>query len=439
MNVVLTNYGLRYAAERCKEHDSGGGDGGTETQLLLELRNRTLVPYRGQPEYDKLLTQGVIERVSETLHVEDVALRYRRNPLQHVDRVVFEYTTRCNFNCRHCYNARVKRVTTRDVDVLKSAVDVFVRIGVRQFDFVGGEVSRYGDGWSALVRHIAGYNETTVTLATNGWWLGQTDFAAAGCRFPEAKAYLAHLKESGLSHVVFSLDGQCTQHDHSRRHPGLYKRIMEGIDLVHEAGLEPRVSLLVRGDEDKANWVVFLADLAERIYPCSTQYEPVARAKMLAEDPINIVSNLIDVGNGARCETGRFSPFAVDASLLYCKGFFRPSPRLTLKANGELATCRVANAGEGYGNLHDQDLVQILNGLQNQFVFKLHAERRIAEYCRFLDTTIFGERFAHMCTLRAILTMIARNMETEQVDPGDEAAIRRINRNVARRTGHLQS
>jgi MoaA/NifB/PqqE/SkfB family radical SAM enzyme len=437
MNIALTNYGLRYAAERFKDNDLTRIRHDAESYLLLDLWTGSLAPYRDQPAYHHLLAQGLIELVPETLGREAVALRYRRNPLEHVEQVIFEYTTRCNFNCRHCYNAGVERVTEHDVGLLKAAVDVLVRMGVRRFAFIGGEVSQYGDGWLELVRHMRSYADVGVALCTNGWWLGQRDFAAAGRRYPDVPAYLADLKDNGLSHVIFSLDGRGAAHDDSRRHPGLYRRILDGFDLVRAAGLEPRVSLLVPGDPDMLELALFLAELAERIYgfpPGTALGEKVA---MLAHDPTNILSNRIDIGNAAYGGTGRFGLFDTPDALLYCKAFFRPAPHLTIKANGEIATCRIANAGEGYGNLHRQGLVHILNRLQDQFVFKLHAERRLKEYRRCVDPAIFGAAFDHLCTLRAILTLIARRMEEEAVDPQDRPAMLRINREVARATGHL--
>ncbi len=69
-------------------------------------------------------------------------------------------------------------------------------------------------------------------------------------------------------------------------------------------------------------------------------------------------------------------------------------------------------------------------------MFKLHAERRLGDYLRFVDPTIFGDSFAQLRTLRAILTLIARRMQEKDIDPENKAAIRRINREVARFTGH---
>lgn len=121
---------------------------------------------------------------------------------------------------------------------------------------------------------------------------------------------------------------------------------------------------------------------------------------------------------------------------LYCRGFYRPAPTLTIKANGEVATCRITSAGEGYGNLHERPLIDILNHLQDAFVFRLHAERRLADYRRLVDSKVFGDSIEHLCAYRAILTLLARKMHEEQIDPDDQAAVRRLNLEVACLTGH---
>jgi sulfatase maturation enzyme AslB (radical SAM superfamily) len=437
MNLALTNYGLRYASERFQDGPQGV-DCSAADRLLLDLQAEILVPYQDTLLYNQLLDEGLVELAPDAVSREQIALRYRRNPLEHVETIIFEVTTRCNFNCRHCYNAGVDPATEEDMDALKSADDVFVGMGVRRFAFVGGEVSRYGDGWLEVTRHMGAHDEIEVGLFTNGWWLGQSDFVAAGRRYPNETAYLEDLRDNGLTHVVFSLDGPQAVHDHSRRRPGLHRRILESFDRVRLAGLEPAVSLLVRGDQDPMELARFLADLAGRLYWFPPGTGLVDKLSMLGEDPANTLSNLIDIGNGVSYREDRFGLFDMPDDLLYCKGFFRPHPTLTIKANGELATCRVTNAGEGYGNIHRQDLMHILNHMQDQFVFKLHAERRLGEYRRCVDPSLFGVSFGHLCTLRAILTLIARRMQEEAVDPEDREAIQRINREVARYTGHAR-
>ena len=108
-------------------------------------------------------------------------------------------------------------------------MDVFRAIGIERFDFIGGEVTRYGDGWLDLAQHCRQQGAKTVTIYTNGWWLEQTNFTAAGKTYPDVPTYLADLREHGVTHILFSLDGPEDMHDHSRGHPGLYQRVLAGI------------------------------------------------------------------------------------------------------------------------------------------------------------------------------------------------------------------
>ena len=108
-----------------------------------------------------------------------------------------------------------------------------------------------------------------------------------------------------------------------------------------------------------------------------------------------------------------------------------PAPHITIKANGEVATCRLANAGEGYGNIHDRPFVDILNRMQESFVFRLHAERLLGQYLPYVVRGAFPGSYSHPCTLRAIATMVARRVEGEGIGPDDRAGILRINEAVA--------
>jgi len=124
---------------------------------------------------------------------------------------------------------------------------------------------------------------------------------------------------------------------------------------------------------------------------------------------------------------------------LYCRNFYRLSPSLTVKANGELATCRLSQAGEGYGNIHQRPLVEILNHFDEAFVYQLHASRRLEEYLPLVDRSLFGSSFTHLCSLRSIVTLLARKMHEQGISPGDVLAVQRINREVAVVTGHYSS
>jgi len=436
MYFRLTHYGwtvTRHLANSGQLHLGANPQG----DLLLELWTGTHVPAIDGSMYSELLADGLIEKIDETARQEDTYLHYQRNPFEHITKIIFEFTTYCNFNCEHCYNGKVPRRTETRLDLLMAAAETSLHMGIRRFDFVGGEVSRYGDGWLVLVKHIHTLDENAqVSLYTNGWWLDQTNFPAASKTYLNSRAYLDDLKAHGVTHVTFSLDGPGEKHDTSRRQPGLYQRIMRGLELVKEAGLEPRVSLLLRPEWDETQVENFIAEPATIIYGPDPQAPSYKRALHLSLDPFNSISNFIDIGNGAKDERLQFPILDERSHALYCRNFYRMSPSLTIKANGELATCRLATAGEGYGNLHEKSMVEIINHFDEAFVYRLHAERRLEEYLPLVDRTLFGEQFTHLCTLRAIVTLLARKMNEQGVSFDDSSAIQRINQEVAHETGH---
>ena len=406
--------------------------------LLLDLWTGGLVPAGQNIAEAQLLSDGLVDLVDDSTSQKQTFLRDQRNPFEHLTKIIFEITTLCNFNCAHCYNTRVPRQTETRPELLVQAADTFIQMGIRRFDFIGGEVSRYGDDWMSVARQIRERGDDIVLpLYTNGWWLEKNLFEAAGKKYADSRAYLADLKANGISHVVFSLDGPGELHDLSRHQPGLYSRIMDGLAQVRQAGLEPRVSLLIRPEWTDDLVEEFLAESATIIYDFDPATPAHKRALRLSLDPMNSISSFIDIGNGANDETLQFPILNKRQHALYCRNFYRLSPSLTIKANGELATCRLSSAGEGYGNIHEKRLVDILNHFDEAFVYRLHNERRLEEYLPLVDRALFGEAFTHLCTLRSIVTLLARKMNEQFVEFSDLAGIQRVNRDVALLTGHL--
>jgi len=389
----------------------------------------------------RLLDKGFVRAVDDSVSSAALLRDLRRNPLEHVSEVALEMTTRCNLRCDHCYNATVPDHTERDLEALMETTDLFCSLGVKHFMFIGGEVTKYGDGWLSVARNLSGRGAEVVGVMTNGWWLGQRDFEAAGRVYPTSWRYLTDLREHGVTHVVFSLDGPAAEHDANRHSPGLYKRILVGIGQVRAAGLVPRFSLLVRNDGGNVDFG-WLAGLARRLYPEARDLDDTLASALLGIDPTNVVTNFVDYGSAARARGPSGVPLAeISPRWLRCAGFYRPAPQLTVKASGEIATCRLGTAGEGYGNIHEAKAADILNHLHERFVYRLHADRLIGRYLEFVDPDVFGDRFASICTLRAIVTLIARTMEAEGVDPTgldpeDRRQVARINREVAVLTGH---
>jgi MoaA/NifB/PqqE/SkfB family radical SAM enzyme len=436
MNIRLSNYGWMVTRHLINKDQIHLGDS-PENDLLLDLWTGSYSPYADSSLHKSMIENRLIELVDESVGQDEIQLRYRRNPFEHLEKAIFEFTSYCNFNCAHCYNAQVPRVTETNPKLLMEAADAFICMGIRRFDFVGGEVSRYGDGWLDVVEHIRSRGEDIpISLYTNGWWLEQENFQAAGQFFANDQTYLEELKRRGVHYVTFSLDGQNEAHDLSRHHPGLYQKILRGLEKVKQAGLAPRVSLLIRPEWSDEEMISFLAEPAAIIYDLDPQTPPRKSALRLSLDSTNSISNFIDIGNGAGDDRVQFPIMEGRAHALYCRNFYRLSPSLTVKANGELATCRLSQAGEGYGNIHERPLIEILNHFDEAFVYQLHASRQLEQYLPLVDRSLFGSAFTHLCSLRSIITLLARKMHEQGISPDDTPAIERINREVAVLTGH---
>jgi len=437
MNIRLSYYGWMVTCHLVTANQLHFGES-QEKDTLLDLWTGLCAPYSDSPVHNSMITKGLIEQVNESVMQDEIQLRYRRNPFEHVDKIIFEVTTYCNFYCDHCYNTTVPRLTETNPTLLAETADTFLSMGIRRFDFVGGEVSRYGNGWLDVVEHIRSRGEDIViSLYTNGWWLEQENFQAAGQLYKDDQAYLKELKRRGVNHVTFSLDGPGEEHNRSRHQSGLYERILRGLGLVRQMDLMPRLSLLIRPEWSEEKRIAFLAEAADQIYDIDPQTPPLKRALRLLLDPANSVSSFIDIGNGAGDDRVQFPILDKQDHDLYCRNFYRLSPSLTVKANGELATCRLSQAGEGYGNIHQQSLVNVINHFDEAFVYKLHADRHLEEYLPLVDCSLFGSAFTHLCSLRSIVTLLARKMHEQQVLPDNLTAVQRINREVAVLTGHL--
>ena len=433
MSFMLSNYGHRYLRERLQyPTDAPGLDEDTDHKLMAlqagKPTNRSAI--------DQLIAQGLLQPARPSLRPQDIARRYRQNPLENLSRLSFELTTACNFHCRHCRNGPAARMAPAPIDLepLKAVVDVAYPIGIRHFDFIGGEISKFGNGWLELAQHICSKPATTVALYTNGWWLGQTNFTAASRRYIDEGAYLADLRQHGVKHLVFSIDGAAEQHDHWRRHRGLYRRILDAFPRLRAVGLIPSVSLIIRRGDPAL--VPSLREIADTLYTFPATMATDARIRHLVNDPTNTLSNFIDIGHGVALSRRDLAIDAFPAALLRCKAAYRPAPKLIVTAQGDVTVCPLLGGGNGYGNLRQQRFLDILNHFQEAFVYRLHASGEIQHYRPFLDREIFGDAVEHLCTLRTILTLLAKGLNEDPSAFNDRAALRRINENVAVLTGH---
>lgn len=398
---MLTNIGHKRLLERQNQwHPLSHAE-----DLMAEICRRGLATLSGSKLVMQLLSSRWIETAPDSMTPEDARLHYSRNPLQNLERVNYEMTTLCNFSCQHCRNGGIAPHTETDLALLKETAELFLSVGIRRFDFIGGEVSLFGNGWLELARHITEYDRTldwerplVITLYTNGWWLEKHDFKAAGKTYSDDTCYLHDMRDNGVTHILFSVDGPEDLHDRWRKHPGLYRLIFSGMARVKQAGINPRISGVIRPNESNRH----LRPFARRMYGAG-------KTAMLAmqSDTTNAFSNFIDTAHGTSLRKGGFKLRNVKPSQIRCKAFFRPRPTIRILASGAIGICPLMQGEEGYGNIHEQPLTCLLNRLQETPLYKLHASGDIARYLSHVDPATFGETFDHVCAVRREVNLSA--------------------------------
>lgn len=435
MILSLTNFGHRFISEQKKLQGVKLLRENPLYNVLLQVLKSKAVEVESVDPFAGLISAGFLQTENE-FDLEKIKFRYATNPLENVTRIVFEFTSECNFNCAHCRNGSKPKYTETDIDKLKQIADIFGLLNINCFYFIGGEVTKYGNRWLELAKHINAADNKMVAVITNGWWIGKMNFEAAGREYIDTAGYLLDLKQHGVTHIIFSIDGNEKVHDHSRGCKGLFSRILNVIPVVKEAGLNPRISMLFDDKMDEETGDA-LAVIAQKIYDFPNYVEKGFMLNKLFTDTTNSFSNFIDIGNGASQRRNKFNIKDIPAEYLRCKAFYRPSPNLRINANGNLSVCPLLDAGEDFGNIHEKGIIEILNSFQDSFAYRLHAGKRVGEYLKYLNTDIFGETFDHVCTVRTILTLIARQISKESVLTDEK--ILEINNHVAREVGSAKS
>jgi len=150
--------------------------------------------------------------------------------------IQLHYDYKCNFKCTHCsisdfknknYNKNAKSLDLETVRrVAKEADD----LGLAHFDITGGEPTLFSD-MKELVEAIDP-SKFYIQCDTNGWLM--------------TKEKAEYFKSLGIDKIQLSLDSlDEEEHDSFRHKKGSYKRAIESIDIIKNAGLEMHISTVV--------------------------------------------------------------------------------------------------------------------------------------------------------------------------------------------------
>ncbi len=400
--VKLSHIGVKkylYLKNSFNYEDNG------ELELLKMIFNNIHVFY--DKKFDSYIQKGFLQYTQDDI---SITKRYYDYPfLEKVKKIHYEITSECNFRCDHCRSGNVVRVTEDSIEKLFNAADIFIDIGIKRFDFIGGEVTLYGGSWLELVKHIKQKcNDSIITVYTNGWFLEKKDFMIDNKVYKNDEEYFTHLKENGLTHILFSIDAPEQEHDANRHHQGLYQKILNSIERVIDSGLKPRISTIIF----KGKSISHLALFSKKIYQYDFKSTKEALQK-LQSDNTNHFSNFIDINNGSKLRKGLFhvKNERITKELIRCKAFYRPSPTLRIRADGSIGICPLMNQDELYGNINDKSTMDIINNVHKTFSYQLHSKKLLSNYIPYLHKGVL-EKFDHLCTLRIALHKLALAFET---------------------------
>jgi len=415
MKIKLSNIGLKKYLAYKQNNISGNKD---EYEILKKVYTNIYIEFT--ENLTKYINDGLLEYEKDDS--KTTKLLYKYPFLENVKRIHFEITTNCNFRCDHCRSGDVVRIDETNIDKLFEVAKLFSCLGIKRFDFIGGEVTMYGGKWLELVQYIKQINrDANITVYTNGWFLEKTDFIIDDKIYKDDVEYLKHLHSNGLTHILFSIDGKEELHDKQRHHQGLFKRIKNNIKKVKDIGLKPRLSTIVIDGESQNH----LLDFANEIYGKNLVNVNDA-IKLLQMDSTNHFSNFIDINNGASLRKGNYSIENVPREMIKCKAFYRPSPTLRIKADGSIGICPLMNQDEYYGNVHNQSIIEVINNAHKSFSYLLHSENNINKYIEFLEPETL-ERFDHICTLRIALHKLAIAFNDNKIKTPTSSQIKQMN------------
>ncbi|MDH3892660.1 MAG: radical SAM protein [candidate division Zixibacteria bacterium] len=136
-----------------------------------------------------------------------------------------ELTLECNLKCKHCASsAGQPRPKELKLDEILNICDDLPDLLVQEVDFTGGEPLLRTD-WPIIAARL-GELGISVRMVTNGVLLEKN---------------IPPLLDSGIATVGVSLDGLESTHDLIRERPGLFKRLISGIEASLAAGIPTAV------------------------------------------------------------------------------------------------------------------------------------------------------------------------------------------------------
>lgn len=156
--------------------------------------------------------------------------RQRSHKIGSLRTISLDVTPLCNMKCACCYAETFAHVKPVELGVLSVAMNEAYEMGVYHYVLQGGEPIVDSDRLEAILR-MCYPDETYINIVTNGWDM--------------SRERIYRLKELKVDKISFSLDSGIEEEHDSKRMLGSYRKVMEAIDEILDAGLLSSISTVV--------------------------------------------------------------------------------------------------------------------------------------------------------------------------------------------------
>ncbi len=327
-------------------------------------------------------------------HLTALAARrdqYRKTPK--LTWLFFEITSQCNLRCRHC-GSRCENVGTElAVEDIQKTLGMLDVSSAPMICLTGGEPLMHPH-----------FREIVSVVSEQGFFWGMTTNATLIT--PET---VELLRKKQMSSVSVSLDGLEQVHDALRMSAGAWKKAVNGIRLLIDAGFSPQVTTVVHSGNilDIEQLYKVLCDLGVQNWRL-VNVDPIGRACETNELLLNragfkwlinyIQEKRYDPGCMMKITYGCSHYLGVEKERMVRDQYFMCGAGLfiaSVRSNGDICACLdIENRPElVQGNIHQDNLIHVWN---HRFEFFRQDRTANSEICRKCkDRLICGGDSAH--------------------------------------------
>lgn len=273
---------------------------------------------------------------------------------------LLEVTSACNCQCLACYYGKNLDNSYPDLIDLKKRIDKLKKLGIGLVEVTGGEPFLRSD----LVEILDYLNAKDIFyhIVTNGEFLVKAN-----------QDLIDSLKR--CKGVAVSLDGYGFKHDLMRRRPGLFSKILLGLNLLKQNGIKfILVSTLNKKNEDSIEEMIALANK----YDCVLHIRPTIYTGSASLNDLQNFSykKISQYFNNPNVRNGFVSERALVRDVCYYGCGLRS--RIAIDTKGLVYPC-VMDRTRNIGNIKNFDQKGIFDSLKKEAIYFLHKNKKCKE------------------------------------------------------------